>query len=262
MPITSSVVQPYFSHDINARTSKKIILLLEDFGYEGYGLFWAIVEFMHRNELKVGEERFVCGRLLEEKVKSILNDYELFRIEDNCYVSDRIIRNIEEQEEKSNKGKNAAETRWILSAYKKIYKEVFNLEPVLEEEEIQTLKKYSKKIKNFKDVMEDIVFTLSKIEFSNGITQKARSNWLLKDDNLGKVYNGQFGNLKSWKAEKEKRQPKKEEKIEEFVIPEFSSKAEAIDYIKANNSSMEFIIPAHKKLMKKFDITLEELKSA
>ena len=40
---TSSITEPYFSHDLFSREDKQIKLLIEEMGFEGYGLFWAIV---------------------------------------------------------------------------------------------------------------------------------------------------------------------------------------------------------------------------
>ena len=91
MAKVSEIIEPYFSHDISSRQDRNIILLLDEMGYEGYGLWWAVVEFMHRNQLKVGEERLIAGKDNAEKVKRILNDFDLFRIEDDEYVSDRIL---------------------------------------------------------------------------------------------------------------------------------------------------------------------------
>lgn len=262
---TSEILEPYFSHDLSTRTSKEIILIIDDLGFEGYGLFWAVVEFMHKNELRVGEERFIVGKQYEDKIKSILNDYDLFHIEDGVYISERIQRNLQMQEDKSKSAKNAVETRWIMSAYKKAYKEVFDIDPVLEQEEIETLKSYSKKIKDFKEVLPNIVFTLSKIEFTNGITTKARSNWLLKDGNLGKIYNGQYGKLRDWKKEKESRNPKpivEEEEQNTFDVNTFDTKAAAIEFIIKQNNNTRFATPQQRELMNKFDITQKELESA
>ena len=33
---------PYFSHDNNARRHPKMKALIAEFGYEGYGRFWAL----------------------------------------------------------------------------------------------------------------------------------------------------------------------------------------------------------------------------
>ena len=40
----------YFSHDYNARNDEKILELRSEFGAEGYGVFWMIVETMAENE--------------------------------------------------------------------------------------------------------------------------------------------------------------------------------------------------------------------
>ena len=62
MPKELEIIQPFFPHDYNAQGDKQISILIEDMGYEGYGLYWAIVEFMHRNDLEVGEERLIAGK--------------------------------------------------------------------------------------------------------------------------------------------------------------------------------------------------------
>ena len=97
MAKVSEITAPYFSHDMYPQKDKSIVMLMDEFGYEGYGLYWRIVEFMHQNELCVGEERLIAGKDYVEKVKSILNNFDLFRIEDNRYISDRILRNLAEQ---------------------------------------------------------------------------------------------------------------------------------------------------------------------
>ena len=40
----------YFSHDSNAITDTKILNMRADYGLEGYGLFWAIIEMMRNEE--------------------------------------------------------------------------------------------------------------------------------------------------------------------------------------------------------------------
>ena len=262
MPNVLDAKSPYFPHDLSTRTKRKIRLLIEDFGFEGYGLFWAVVEYMHENILKIGEERLIEGKKHEETIKRILNDYDLFYIENDCYVSDRIKRNIEEIEEKSSKAKSAVSTRWLLSDYKKYYTEIFDCEPVIEDKEIETLKKYEKKIKDFKTKLPDILYTLSKIKFDTDIKFNARSNWLLKEGNLGKVVNGEFGDLLSFKAYKEALKKQQAEKQEQTFNPEtISTKVDAIEYILKTTSSLEYIAPPNKALMKRFDITLKELEA-
>jgi hypothetical protein len=39
----------YFSHDANARQDEKILMLRADYGWEGYGIYWALIEMMFEN---------------------------------------------------------------------------------------------------------------------------------------------------------------------------------------------------------------------
>jgi hypothetical protein len=39
----------YFSHDANARQDEKILMLRADHGWQGYGIYWALVEMMFEN---------------------------------------------------------------------------------------------------------------------------------------------------------------------------------------------------------------------
>ena len=39
----------YFSHDYNARNDIKIKRLIVAHGYEGYGIFWALIEDLYQN---------------------------------------------------------------------------------------------------------------------------------------------------------------------------------------------------------------------
>ena len=262
MPKVSSIKQPYFSHDYSTREAREIKLIIEDYGFAGYGLWWALIEYMHQNILKVGEERLVVGKQHEPTIKSILNDYGLFKIEEDCYISARILRNLEEQEEKTKTATNAVNTRWLMSTYKKYYKEIFDIDVVLSDKEIKKLKDYEKKIKEFKNELPDILYTLSTIKFDNGISTKARSNWLLTDDNLAKIHNGQYGSLKSWKKAKEARahKPEPDMPLELSILPTFSSKIEAMEFIVQKNKNLDFIHPMHKSLLEQFDITIKELK--
>ena len=60
--------------------------------------------------------------------------------------------------------------------------------------------------------------------------------------------------------EEEKQKQQSKQLFEDnFNTDDFHSKTSAIEFIVKNNSNLQFIIPPHKKLMKKFDITLKEL---
>lgn len=42
----------WFSHDCDATNDKKIVMLIAEYGYEGYGYWWRILEIL-RKENKV-----------------------------------------------------------------------------------------------------------------------------------------------------------------------------------------------------------------
>ena|GEM_PF-6048969 len=276
MAKVSEITAPYFSHDMYPQKDKSIVMLMDELGYEGYGLYWRIVEFMHQNELCVGEERLIAGKDYVEKVKSILNDFDLFRIEDNRYISDRILRNLAEQKEKMESKSKAAKARWGLSSLKKIYIEIFGKAPVLSDEEIETYLKLTDKIEDFKTKLPDILFTVKKLKFENNPNFDPSINWLLANKNLPKLLNGEFGPLLSWEKHKKELEQKKksaeqkeqselqQEQENQKLIAQIDSicnKIDAIEFIVNRNSDLNFINPAHKSLMQKFDITKKELEN-
>lgn len=276
MAKVSEITAPYFSHDMYPQKDKSIVMLMDELGYEGYGLYWRIVEFMHQNELCVGEERLIAGKDYVEKVKSILNNFDLFRIEDNRYISDRILRNLAEQKEKMESKSKAAKARWGLSSLKKIYIEIFGKAPVLSDEEIETYLKLTDKIEDFKTKLPDILFTVKKLKFENNPNFDPSINWLLANKNLPKLLNGEFGPLLSWEKHKKELEQKKksaeqkeqselqQEQENQKIIAQIDSicnKIDAIEFIVNRNSDLNFINPAHKSLMQKFDITKKELEN-
>ena len=75
----------FFSHDADARTDFKIQRLIMDKGYEGYGIYWAIIESLRRSEdYYLDFDPMVLGyslRVDESKVAEIIKDYDLFEFD-------------------------------------------------------------------------------------------------------------------------------------------------------------------------------------
>ena len=73
----------YFQHDYNVRSDDKIKSLIRKHGMIGYGVFWSIVEDLYNNANAL---RLDCDgiayhlRVEEDLVKSIIHDFELFKI--------------------------------------------------------------------------------------------------------------------------------------------------------------------------------------
>jgi hypothetical protein len=105
----------YFSHDYNARTDIKIKRLIAKHGYEGYGLYWAIIEdlYQNANALPMDCESIAFDlRTNENIVNSIINDFDLFIINDGLFGSLSVQRRLIERDERSSKARDSAFKRW------------------------------------------------------------------------------------------------------------------------------------------------------
>lgn len=263
----------FFSHDVFPRSDKKILKLFTNMGAEGYGLFWLIIEFMHLNDFSIEDENILAYdfRVDVEKIHRIMTEFDLFRIEEGYYVSDRVQRNIAHKEDSSEQGRNAANIRWLLSTFDKEYENIFGKKPVLDQDEIKVLKSYSQKIPNFKDMIPDILFTLKNLKFDNDINFKPCADWLLTKNNLGKLVNGEFGPLKHKKTPAELKaeaaaKKRAEQELNspgelELKINSIINKTDAISLISEHRKryKTKTIVPPLKALMKKFDITQKEI---
>lgn len=105
----------YFSHDSNAFHDPKILKLRASHGLEGYGFYWALIEYLRNQpEFKISVNDFDdlpfflnCD---QAKCKQMLNkclDVELFLIEDGKLFSISLLRRMEKYLEISNKRKEA-----------------------------------------------------------------------------------------------------------------------------------------------------------
>ena len=84
----------YFSHDCNAKEDPKCVLLIEQLGLEGYGIFWVLVETLREqpefkypiNLIPALARKYNTSA---EKMKSVIFSYGLFEIEnDKFFLSD------------------------------------------------------------------------------------------------------------------------------------------------------------------------------
>ena len=109
-------MREYFSHDFSARSDRKLVKLAMKHGMEGVGSFWCIVEmlFEEQGTIMLSE----CERIAFELrvdyslIESLLNDFDLFQKDENCFWSESVNKRIESQILVSNGAKKAANTRW------------------------------------------------------------------------------------------------------------------------------------------------------
>tara|TARA_R100000353_G_scaffold153430_2_gene112019 strand:+ start:665 stop:1225 length:561 start_codon:yes stop_codon:yes gene_type:complete len=106
----------YFNHDSNARNDLKLIRLRKEGGFEYYGIYFAILELLFSEENKMcldDYETLAFGLQCDlEKLRAVIEDFDLFVLEDNCFYSKRLFEHIEEINNKSSKASINAKKRW------------------------------------------------------------------------------------------------------------------------------------------------------
>jgi hypothetical protein len=91
----------YFSHDSNAKDDPKCVMLIEQLGCEGYGIFWILIETL-RSQPDFKYPFNLVGALARryntsgEKMTTVIKMYGLFQVEDDMFFSLRLMRAMEE----------------------------------------------------------------------------------------------------------------------------------------------------------------------
>lgn len=201
--------KPYFSHDIAAKTDQKIIRLFFDFrktkneisetvsrdliSHAAYGIYWEIIEYLHENKLYVDEIDMLADELRvdTEIIKKILEDFQLFKIIDGEYVSERVIRNLKLQEEKSEKARRSVANRYKNKNESKEQKEDIDnsIKNYNEELVMSIIQIYNEKFKSSRIVSKTNKENIFKIHSENNLTleiwekvfSNAKRGWDIKD---------------------------------------------------------------------------------
>ncbi len=88
----------YFSHDSNAKDDFKCMLLIEELGLEGYGIFWILVETLREQDCFKYPIRLLPSLSRKynttlTKMEVVIRNYNLFQIdEENFFFSQSLNR--------------------------------------------------------------------------------------------------------------------------------------------------------------------------
>ena len=87
-----------------------------EMGWEGYGLFWALIEMLrnesdHRMRTHYKSIAFAL-HTHEDSIKKLINDFDLFAIEGEYFWSESLLKRMEMKESKSEKARQSAKKRW------------------------------------------------------------------------------------------------------------------------------------------------------
>ena len=108
----------YFSHDYNARNDIKIKRLIVKHGYEGYGLYWALIEelYQNANALPLDYDCIAYDfRTNSNMIESLIKDFDLFEVGEDIFsslsIQRRLGKRMEISEKRAKAGRISAEKR-------------------------------------------------------------------------------------------------------------------------------------------------------
>ena len=115
----------YFLHDSNAKDDPKCVLLIEQLGMEGYGIYWMLIETLREQPDYTYPVANIpaLGRRYNttaEKVKTVVCNYGLFTVKDDkIFFSDSLNRRMlvfeEKRAKRSEAGRLGNAARWKTS---------------------------------------------------------------------------------------------------------------------------------------------------
>jgi len=85
----------YIPHEVSMRNTSEVMNLIEKEGMAGYGIYWALMEYLRTQDDYTGDVRILktLARQLKtsvERLERILNDYGLFEWADNTFLSRKL----------------------------------------------------------------------------------------------------------------------------------------------------------------------------
>lgn len=112
----------YFPHDSNAKDDPKCIMLIEELGLEGYGIFWTLIETLrdqpdYRAPLAMLPALARRYNSSGEKFKAVVSRYGLFQVADDEFFysksfSERMNAIDKRRKELSDAGRRGNAIRW------------------------------------------------------------------------------------------------------------------------------------------------------
>jgi len=166
----------YFSHDYNARNDIKIKRLISKHKFAGYGIYWAIVEELYNNAnaLPLDYECISFDLNIEiDILKSVINDFELFVIDNGFFGSLSVQRRLEQRNEKSLKARESAYKRW-----NKTNNDANALQTQFDSNAIKESKVKENKEKEIKDKPALPIFSFYQSLITYGGNENLVSDWL------------------------------------------------------------------------------------
>lgn len=106
----------YFSHNYNARNSLALKKITRQYGLEGVGLYWCLIEIFYENEGQIPTDSIADIafdlRVDESTVEGVISLCDLFELEDGFITAPGVIEQLNIRREKSEKARQNIAKRW------------------------------------------------------------------------------------------------------------------------------------------------------
>ena len=104
----------YFPHDFEPTSDPKIQALIGEYGAPGYGIYWRIVEMLHSDQnhklpfkqyvfLAIAKQMLANAEQIQAIIQHCINPCELLRSDNEFFWSERVLRNIKQRMQLSEK---------------------------------------------------------------------------------------------------------------------------------------------------------------
>lgn len=187
----------YFSHDSNARNDDKILELRAQYGWEGYGVYWAIIEILrdssdycYPSNAKAGLSLSLnIGKADLEKYLNKMFEVGLLEEKNGCFYSESLMKRMEEIDEKRRK--RAAAGRLGGTAKAMLQQKSSNATANPSKES----KVKEKKVKEFKPpTLDEFVLYFTESGYHKAQAEKAYRHY-----SIGNWHDAQGKKVKNWK---------------------------------------------------------------
>jgi hypothetical protein len=187
----------YFSHDYSANSDFKILLMRQDLGMEGYGIYWYLIEKLAEagGALPLKIIPILSQQALVEavKVQGVIEKYDLFTIHEGSFFSERLLRHLQSRKALSEAGKKGASLRWSKNETLAISESNShpNSHPITPP---NSIKVKESKVKESK-VKENNIFNFKNSFLALGVDEQVLDDWLQvrklkKGSNTKTAFNG------------------------------------------------------------------------
>ncbi|MBP2660326.1 MAG: hypothetical protein H6Q69_3358 [Firmicutes bacterium] len=164
----------YFSHDANAKDDPKCVMLIEQLGLEGFGIYWVLIEVLrdqptYKYPLALIPAIARRYNTTAEKMKIVVSGYGLFEVDENEFFSLSLIKRMSRMDKLRNQrveaGKKSAEKRLLLNGCSTSVERALNEIPT----DVQQRKEKKGKEIKLKDTKEYVADFTTNVDLLNAI---------------------------------------------------------------------------------------------